>query len=76
MRIFFIVALAFMAAIGTEAAPAAERGGDRAQQEQDCASDAIRLCDTEIPDEERVARCMMRHRSSLSAPCKVWFGQR
>ncbi len=45
-----------------------------AEQEQMCASDAMRLCSSEIPDVDRVTVCMIRNKSQLSPGCRVFFG--
>ena len=44
-----------------------------AEQEQMCASDAMRLCRSEIPDVDRVTACMIRQRAPLSDGCKAVF---
>ncbi|MDP1868199.1 hypothetical protein [Bradyrhizobium sp.] len=44
-----------------------------AEQEQMCASDAMRLCSSEIPDVDRITACMHRQRAALSAGCKAVF---
>jgi hypothetical protein len=38
-----------------------------------CASDAMRLCSSEIPDVDRITACMVRQRASLSDGCKAVF---
>lgn len=73
-RLFVYVA--FAALLGSAPASAGERADDRARQEQDCAGDALRLCQSEIPDEGRVARCMERQKADLSRACRVWFAKR
>ena len=44
-----------------------------AEQEQMCASDAMRLCSSEIPDVDRITACMHRQRAALSDGCKAVF---
>jgi len=46
-----------------------------AEQEQMCASDAMRLCSSEIPDVDRITACMHRQRAALSNGCKAVFGK-
>ena len=46
-----------------------------AEQEQMCASDAMRLCSSEIPDVGRITACMHRQRAALSDGCKAVFGK-
>ncbi len=43
------------------------------EQEQMCASDAMRLCSSEIPNVDRITACMVRQRASLSDGCKAVF---
>jgi len=35
-----------------------------------CVSDALRLCNDFIPDEQKVKRCMLAKRPQLSAECR------
>ena len=44
-----------------------------AEQEQMCASDAMRLCSAEIPDVNRITACMHRQRAALSDGCRAVF---
>ena len=44
------------------------------EQEQACTNDAFRLCNSEIPDVDRVTACMVRNKSQLSPPCRAQFG--
>jgi hypothetical protein len=34
-----------------------------------CTGDALRLCASYVPDEERIATCLLGKKSQLSAPC-------
>ncbi|KWV52604.1 hypothetical protein AS156_10075 [Bradyrhizobium macuxiense] len=43
------------------------------EQQQACTPDAFRLCNSEIPDVDRVTACMIRNRELLSPPCKAFF---
>ncbi|WGS20141.1 MULTISPECIES: hypothetical protein [unclassified Bradyrhizobium] len=43
------------------------------EQQQACTPDAFRLCNSEIPDVDRITACMIRNRELLSPPCKVFF---
>ncbi len=43
------------------------------EQEQACSGDAMRLCSAEIPDVDRITTCMIRNKSQLSPPCRVFF---
>jgi hypothetical protein len=42
-------------------------------QQQACMPDAFRLCNSEIPDVDRVTVCMIRNKALLSPQCKVFF---
>jgi len=43
------------------------------EQQQACTGDAFRLCNSEIPDVDRVTACMVRNKSQLSPGCRVFF---
>jgi hypothetical protein len=43
------------------------------EQQQACSDDAFRLCNSEIPDVDRVTVCMIRNQSQLSPGCRVFF---
>jgi hypothetical protein len=43
-------------------------------QQQACTGDAFRLCNSEIPDVDRVTVCMIRNKNQLSPGCRVFFG--
>jgi hypothetical protein len=43
------------------------------EQQQACSDDAVRLCNAEIPDVDRITVCMTRNKSRLSAGCRVFF---
>ena len=43
------------------------------EQQQACTPDAFRLCGDAIPDVDRVTACMIRNRTQLSPPCRVYF---
>jgi len=40
-----------------------------------CTPDAMRLCMSEIPDEGRVARCLVQNKHQLSPACTVVFNR-
>lgn len=44
-----------------------------AEQREACTPDAFRLCSAEIPDEARVAQCMIANKSRLSGRCLASF---
>jgi hypothetical protein len=44
-----------------------------ADQQQACTPDAFRLCNSEIPDVDRVTACMIRNKAQLSPQCKAFF---
>ena len=43
----------------------------RAQAEQYCTGDAIRLCLTSLMDEHETKKCMKTNRNRLSQPCRA-----
>lgn len=45
------------------------------QDVQACTPDAFRLCQAFIPDETRVARCLLENKRQLSPACKVVFSR-
>lgn len=40
------------------------------EAQQMCTGDAFRFCSSEIPDVSLVTKCMVQHRTSLSAGCR------
>jgi len=65
---------ALTVAIGLAAALLPSRGEAYTEdQQQACTPDAFRLCNSEIPDVDRVTACMIRNKALLSPPCKVFF---
>jgi hypothetical protein len=65
-----LLGLTWIAAAG----PAAAQGTP--QQRAACEQDAYRFCSQYIPDENRTANCLRRHRVSLSPPCRALFSSR
>ena len=46
------------------------------QQDADaCTPDAMRLCQNAIPDEKRVAQCLVQNKRQLSSACKIVFSR-
>lgn len=43
------------------------------EEQQACTPDAFRLCNSDIPDVDRVTACMIRNKALLSPPCKAFF---
>jgi hypothetical protein len=43
------------------------------EEQQACSNDAFRLCNSEIPDVDRVTVCMIARKSELSPGCRVFF---
>ena len=41
----------------------------RDRQERACQADAMKFCKDLVPDEEKIAACMGKHRAELSVPC-------
>jgi len=40
-----------------------------------CTPDAFRLCQDAVPDEARVARCLVQNKRQLSPACKIVFNR-
>jgi hypothetical protein len=67
-----LVAIAFFLALaGFSGQASAATAGDR----QACESDAYRLCQDAIPDEQAVKSCLLRRFRSLSPGCKRAFSR-
>jgi hypothetical protein len=66
--------LLFGLALAAPATPAAAQGTPA--QRAACEQDAYRFCSQYIPDENRTASCLRRHRVSLSPPCRALFSGR
>ena len=43
------------------------------EQQQACTPDAFRLCNSDIPDVDRVTACMIRNKAQLSPECARFF---
>ena len=56
-------------AVATGATPAAAQSS-RANAEQLCTPDVMRLCDRYIPDPNRIVRCLKAKRKQLSPGCR------
>jgi len=56
------------------ATPAGAQGTP--EQRAACERDAYRFCSQFIPDENRTANCLRRHRVSLSPACRALFSGR
>lgn len=70
MKMRIVLAAAIMA--GTLTGAGAQQY-TRQQQEAACSDDAFRLCGDDIPDEAKVAACMIRKKAALSQRCLVVF---
>ena len=45
----------------------------RDRQEKACQGDVYKLCKDEVPDEDKIAACMGKHRSELSMNCGIMY---
>ena len=68
LRLALLLATALAAAVAS-----GESHAYTFEQQQACAPDAFRLCNSEIPDVERIKTCMIRNRSQLSPQCRAFF---
>ena len=64
-----LVALAILAGLTNIAS--AESSRDR--QERSCQADAMKFCKDDLPDEDKIAACMGKHRAELSVNCGIMF---
>lgn len=54
---------------------AAYAQSQRDRQERACQSDAMKFCKDFVPDEDKIAACMGKHRAQLSVNCGIMFDQ-
>jgi hypothetical protein len=45
----------------------------RDRQERACQADAMKFCKDFVPDEDKIAACMGKHRSELSINCGILY---
>ena len=45
----------------------------RDRQERACQADAMKFCKDFVPDEDKIAACMGKHRPELSLNCGIMF---
>lgn len=45
----------------------------RQRAEQACTDDAFKYCNDDVPDEDKVKRCMGRNRAKLAPACREVF---
>lgn len=69
----FVLNLMFVAGFAALPFAGAQAFEATAEQRAACTPDAFRLCSAEIPDEARVAQCMIANKSRLSARCLASF---
>ena len=68
------IAFVFLAAASLSSTLAhAQDNRGTPQQRAACASDAFRLCASDIPDATRVESCLRRNQSDLSPVCRSAF---
>lgn len=64
--------IAFIAAVAALLSAASTPGhAFSPEAQQMCSGDAFRLCSSEIPNIPGITACMIKKRSSLSAPCRI-----
>lgn len=52
---------------------AVAHGDQRDDETHACKGDALKLCSSEIPNEEKITACMKQHVNELSPQCRVYF---
>lgn len=45
----------------------------RDRQERACQADAMKFCKDLVPDEDKIAACMGKHRAELSPNCGIMY---
>jgi hypothetical protein len=45
----------------------------RDRQERACQADAMKFCRDFVPDEDKIAACMGKHRAELSVNCGIMY---
>ena len=64
-----LLAMAVLSSVTTFARAESQR--DR--QERACQADAMKFCKDLVPDEDKIAACMGKHRPELSVNCGIIF---
>jgi hypothetical protein len=67
------LALGLASALAWAAVPASAAPQGTPEQRAACEQDAYRLCGDAVPDADRTASCLRRHRMSLSPACRAAF---
>ena len=75
MKGIVVVALcaSFLGTVSAKAEQAVDRFQITAEEMSACGSDAIELCSSAYPDEQKLLYCMKLNRVSLSATCRPVF---
>jgi hypothetical protein len=68
----FMLGLMLATALSVSMWPAASQAYTPEQQ-QACSDDAFRLCNSDIPDIDRVTACMIGKKEQLTPGCRVFF---
>jgi len=72
-RVPVAAAACLMLGLAWLAAPTPAAAQGTPQQRAACEQDAYRLCSDVVPDADRTASCLRRHRMSLSPACRAAF---
>jgi len=68
----YLLSLVAVAVISLCVSPLAN-AATRDEQTQACRGDALRLCSSEIPNEDKITACMKQHVNELTPGCKAMF---
>jgi hypothetical protein len=69
-----VALVAVVLGVSAEAASARDFNRNYTTDEQTlCQPDVFRLCNDDVPDQDRIIACMEAHRASLSPPCRKVF---
>jgi hypothetical protein len=70
---FLSVALGFIACIATQSVARADEYRGTFEQQMACTPDVFRLCNSEIPDVNRIVGCLRQNTAQLGDACKAVF---
>jgi hypothetical protein len=70
------VVLSAVVACCTALAATGANADQRDDETRACRGDAMKLCSSEIPNEDKIAACMKQHVKELSPECRVYFTSR
>jgi hypothetical protein len=64
---------ALLAAVAIAALSNSAQAFDQAAAQQACGNDVFAICQQDIPDRDRIAACLRKNSSRVSAPCHAFM---